>query len=99
MIHLVDWSKQPAPFQLSIDPASFYGGNRKVRWRLLVPAKYDRAAHERAQASGDFSELVSEAASGEGMVNELLLPALRPGESSCWSLRTRWTDTFGSQQF
>ena len=78
VIHLVDWSKQPQPFRLAIDPTSFYGGNRKVRWRLLVPAVYDQTAHEQAQASGDFSELVAEAASGVGVVSELSLPALHP---------------------
>ena len=43
-----------------------------------MPAVYDQTAHERAQASGDFSELVAEAAAGVGLVSELSLPALHP---------------------
>ena len=78
VIHLVDWSREPKPFRLTIDPTRFYGATRKVRWRLLVPAVYDQAAHKRAETSGDYSQLVAEAASGEGMVNELSLPALHP---------------------
>ncbi len=78
VIHLVDWGKEPQAFRLNIDPESFYGGDRKVHWRLLVPAAYIRSAHERAQASGDYSPLVAEAASGQGMINELSLPALHP---------------------
>jgi hypothetical protein len=39
---------------------------------------YDQASHERAEATKDYSDLITEAASGEGMVNKLSLPALQP---------------------
>ena len=39
MVHLVDWSRDPKPFRLAIDPDSFHGATRQVRWRLLVPAR------------------------------------------------------------
>ena len=77
VIHLVDWSKEPQPFRLTLDPASFFG-NRRIRWRLLTPAAYDEVAHERAEKAGDYTALVDNARMGEGMQNEFLLPALRP---------------------
>jgi hypothetical protein len=73
----VDWSQEPQPFRLTLNPASFFG-NRKIRWRLLAPAAYDQAAHKRAEKVGDYTALVDNAQMGEGMQNEFLLPALRP---------------------
>ena len=77
VIHLVDWSEEPQPFSLQLDPACCFGG-RPLKIRLLQPTAFDGAAHAQAETSGDFSSLTLNTSLGEGFVSTVKVPALGP---------------------
>jgi len=80
VIHLVDWSAQPKPFSLRLRKACFFGDAR-TSLRLLVPPPYDKAAHEKAEAEGDFAPLATDAqphAQDEAASIRVEFPILRP---------------------
>jgi len=80
VVHLVDWGTDTKALSVRLRRAAFFG-RRPVSVKLLTPAPYDEAAHERAEATGDFSKLLVEtpltAAEDNGEA-ELAVPALRP---------------------
>lgn len=56
VVHLVEWGAQPAPFTVALNPARFFGA-KPMRVRLLTPVPYDRATHETAEQTKDYSPL------------------------------------------
>jgi len=56
VIHLVEWSNKPKPFTLRLRKANFFGENSPVV-NLLVPTKYSKDTHKKAETQNDFSEL------------------------------------------
>lgn len=77
VIHLVDWSESPKPFQLALR-AEFFDPQKPVRARLLRPVPYQSEIHTRAQESGDFSGLVETIPLESGYRSSWTLPALDP---------------------
>ena len=77
VVHLVDWSDEPAPFKLLIEPARFFG-DQPLRIRLLQPRPYDQAAHEAAEATGDFAALSQSLVLADGRHTSVDIPALSP---------------------
>ncbi|HMP75732.1 MAG TPA: FN3 associated domain-containing protein [Kiritimatiellia bacterium] len=77
VVHLVDWSENPHPTSLSIDPIRFFG-NQPVLYRLLTPAPYDEQAHSTAEKLKDYNPLVQETILGSGVRDTIELPALKP---------------------
>jgi hypothetical protein len=79
VIHLVEaGDPQPAFIKLRVD--SFFP-NAKLNLKLLTPAAFDQAAHDKAEESGDYSGLVSESSVGtklEGGRVVAELPGLNP---------------------
>ncbi len=55
-VHLIEWGSESKPFVLALQNASFFGP-KPLSLQLSVPAPYDRAAHRKAEDSGDFSPL------------------------------------------
>lgn len=58
VVHLVDWRESPETFQMKLRPERFHASGQ-VELNLLVPPKYDAAAHKRAADSGEFSALAN----------------------------------------
>ena len=77
VVHLVDWSDEPAPFKLMLEPGPFFG-DRPLRIRVLQPKPYDRAAHQAAEETGQFESLCQEMALSEGRHTSVDIPALSP---------------------
>lgn len=80
VVHLVDWAAEPRPLTLRLRTAAFFG-RRPLAARLLRPAAYDRAAHQRARQSHDYSALSQAVAlKGEarGAWTVVQAPALSP---------------------
>jgi len=48
VVHLVDWSQKPKPFEVLLDGKRFFGGEALVV-KLLSPAPYDAEAHAAAE--------------------------------------------------
>ena len=59
VVRLVDWGDTPKPLSVRFRRAAFFG-DRPVSAKLLTPAAFDKAAHEKADATGDFSKLLVE---------------------------------------
>jgi hypothetical protein len=77
VIHLVDWSQKPAPFELVLNPLRFFG-DRPLQARLLRPAPYEPAAHQAADARRDYAALSQELPLAEGRTVSFQIPALQP---------------------
>lgn len=77
VIHLVDWSKDPRPFDLAFR-AEHLNPARPVRARLLRPVPYEAEDHAQARESGDFSALVETIPLEAGYRSQWKLPALDP---------------------
>ena len=77
VIHLVDWSSQPRPFKIALDPTTLSGGHP---WRvsLLQPTAYNAEAHRTAQTSGKFASLIQKQELGHGYLTTASIPALHP---------------------
>jgi hypothetical protein len=76
-VHLVDWSKDPQRFTVSLNPDTLFAG-RRLSISLVTPKPYDREAHVAACESGDYASLVQEVPLAEGHVTTCQLPPLRP---------------------
>ena len=78
-VHLIDWG-EPKPFTVALRNAHFFGPEQ-LTVRLLVPPEFDRAAHDKADQTGDYSPLAmtidvkSRAEDGATMVE---IPPLEP---------------------
>lgn len=56
VVHLIDWHVLMEPFSLRLNERRFFKkGIRSVE--LLTPVRFEKAAHEMAEASDDFSKL------------------------------------------
>ena len=77
VVHLVDWSPEPKPFTVHLNPARLFG-DRGLTCRLLVPAPYDRRAHEQAEQTRSCGKLSMAIALESGYATTLRLPALAP---------------------
>ncbi len=80
VIHLIDWSEKPEPFELSLNPPAFFG-QRPMKMRLLRPASFDKAKHARAESNRVFAELVENIPVGGGYMTTVSLPAATPWAS------------------
>jgi hypothetical protein len=79
VIHLTEW-RRPKKAVVKLREKCLFAGGRLAA-RLLVPAAYDRAVHERAEKSGDYSGLRREVpvkVSSSAGVTSVEVPALRP---------------------
>ena len=77
VVHLVDWSTDPKPFTVSLNPDTLFAG-RPLGVSLITPKPYDREAHLAAFESGEYAPLVEEASLATGHVTTCQLPALGP---------------------
>ena len=77
MIHLIDWSDEPRPLHLTLDPLAFFG-DTPLKLTLLTPPPYDRSRHTEAEASQSYGELVKTIPLDGGYVASVSLPALTP---------------------
>jgi hypothetical protein len=77
VVHLVDWSDDPVPCTVSLNPQMLFAG-RPIRVELITPRPYERAAHEAAGTSGDYAPLIERVTLASGPVTTCELPALRP---------------------
>ncbi|MFW6169520.1 MAG: chitobiase/beta-hexosaminidase C-terminal domain-containing protein, partial [Planctomycetota bacterium] len=77
VVHLIDWSDNPQPFELSLNPTAFFGDS-PLRLTLLAPAPYDRARHARAEENRSYGGLVETTALEGGYQASFSLPAVTP---------------------
>jgi hypothetical protein len=77
VVHLVDWSTEPQPFSVVLDPRRFFG-NRSLRVRLLTPGPYDAAVHDQAAETGNMQRLSVVKEYALGRQTDIELPALQP---------------------
>jgi hypothetical protein len=77
VVHLVDWSEKPASFEVNIDPTCFFG-SKPLKYTLLVPAPYDKQAHEQAWKTKDYSRLIQKIILSSGYLTAVKLPPLNP---------------------
>jgi len=77
VVHLIDWSDDPTSFQVSLDPAAFFG-DKALKMRLLVPAPYDTATHEKADQTRAYDALTNTVPVESGYVTSVSVPALTP---------------------
>lgn len=56
VVHLVSWG-EPKNAVLTLDPEKIWAGKKPNRVVLWKPAPYDRAEHDKAEKSGDYSSL------------------------------------------
>lgn len=77
VIHLVDWSANPQAFWISLRPELLFNG-RPFKVTLITPRPYDKAAHELASQSQDYSPLVTENELGSGFLTTMKISALHP---------------------
>jgi hypothetical protein len=77
VVHLVDWSEDPQPFTVSLNPQTLFAG-RPLSVSLITPEPYERQAHEAAFESGDYSVCSKEVPLATGHVTTCQLPPLRP---------------------
>jgi len=79
VIHLIDWG-EPKPCTVALRNAAFFGPGQ-LTVRLLIAPEFDRAAHDKADQTGDYSPLAktiavrSRDADGATMVE---IPPLQP---------------------
>jgi hypothetical protein len=79
-IHLIEWGSESKPFALALKNAGFFGP-KPLSLQLFVPSQYDRAAHQKAEQTGDFSPLakaVELKAEMQGGLTTVEVPALNP---------------------
>ncbi len=78
VVHLLDWRDEPQPFTVAVQPEAFFGPV-SLRFRLFTPVlPYDKAVHDRAFDTKDYSPLVREVELARGVANTVELPALKP---------------------
>ena len=78
VVHLVTATSDPTgPLRVTFDPRRFFGA-RALKMRFIAPPPYVAAAHETAEASGDFTPLSKAVALPGGRVSAVDLPAVDP---------------------
>ena len=77
VMHLVDWSDEPRPFRITLNPLTFFG-DKPLKLTLLTPAPYDKSRHAEAEATRSYGELVETTSLDGGYATSVSLPALRP---------------------
>ena len=77
VVHLVDWSENPASFKLELDSDRFFG-SQPLNVRLLRPKPYAKQEHDAAEETGDYGALTETVPLAEGQVATVDIPALRP---------------------
>ena len=77
VVHLVDWSDEPAPFTLVLNPLRFHG-QRPLKLRLLTPSAYSKREHDDAEKTGDYSRLCQCMPLASGYSTSVQVPALAP---------------------
>ena len=77
VVHLVDWSENPTPFELSLNPAVFFG-NRPLKIKLLTPTPFDKEQHAQVELSRSYGELVETRTLDAGYTTNLSLPPIKP---------------------
>ena len=77
VVHLVDWSDNPRPFRLTLNPAAIFG-DKALKMKLLVPAAYDKATHEKAEETRSYEALSKTIPLEGGYVSSVSVPALKP---------------------
>ena len=77
VVHLVDWSDEPAPFTLVLNPLRFHG-QRPLKLRLLTPSAYSKREHDDAQKTGEYSSLCQCTPLASGYRASVQVPALAP---------------------
>ena len=77
VMHLVDWSDEPRPFRVTLNPLTFFGG-KPLKLTLLTPAPYDKSRQAKAVADQSYGPLVETTSLDGGYATSVSLPALRP---------------------
>lgn len=77
VIHLVDWSDDPRPFRVILNPTALFG-DKALKMRLLLPACYDKAAHEKADQTRAYDACAKTIAVESGYATTVSVPALKP---------------------
>jgi hypothetical protein len=77
VIHLINWSDAPQPFQLSLRPGIIFGG-RQFRAVLITPAPYQQKAHDEAFDSKNYEKLVQRTVLAVGQDSSVDIPPLQP---------------------
>lgn len=77
VIHLVDWSDDPRPLKLTLDPAALFG-DRPLEMKLLVPKAYDEKSHQAAEEAHSYAPLSKTISIEGGYVTSVDIPALKP---------------------
>lgn len=77
VVHLVDWSDNPRPFRLTLNPMKIFG-DKALKMKLLRPAPYDKATHENAEQTRSYDPLSKTGPVESGYVSTVSVPALNP---------------------
>jgi hypothetical protein len=77
VVHLVDWSEDPKSFRLTLKPAAIFV-DKALKMKLLVPAPYGKAAHEKAEQTRSYEALSKTIPLESGDVSSVSIPALKP---------------------
>ena len=76
-VHLVDWSAEPKPQRLVLNPQAFFG-SKALKMRLLTPRVYEPSGHEKAARTGDYGSLAQTTPLEDGYITCVSLPVLKP---------------------
>ena len=77
VVHLVDWSENPEPFEVSLNPARFFNQN-PLNIKLLVPASYNRVDHQNAEHTKSYQILSKNMVLKGGYTSLIHIPKLMP---------------------
>ncbi len=77
VVHLLDWSENPQPLEVSLDPTALFG-ERPLKLKLLKPTSYDKAQHTRAEQSRSYAPLVETIPLDGGYTTTFSLPTVTP---------------------
>ena len=78
VVHLVAAkTNRTGPMRVTFDPRRFFGG-RPLKLQFLIPAAYQAAAHEQAEATRDFAPLATAIELPGGNVSAVELPGVDP---------------------
>ena len=77
VVHLVDWSDNPQPLRLTLNPEAFFG-DKPLKLTLLTPAPYDKSRHAVAEETRSYGRLSSTTPLDGGYATSVSLPALGP---------------------
>ena len=77
VVHLVDWSGEPGPFNVTLRPDLLFDGQR-FKAALITPKPYLRSEHDEAFNKKDYKGLINRIPLTVGPSNTLTIPAWRP---------------------